>query len=61
MIHGADDALIPPEAGQEIAAHIPAAAYVELPGMGHIITPALAPTFAKVVTGFLGGVQSPRL
>lgn len=60
VIHGSDDKLIPPEAGQEIAASIPSAAYVELPGMGHIITPALAPIFAKVVTGFLGGLPDAR-
>lgn len=58
VIHGAEDALIPPEAGREIAANIPGADYVEIPGMGHIITPALAPHFAGIVTGFLDRVQS---
>lgn len=64
VIHGAEDALIPPQAGREIAANIPGAAYHEIPGMGHIITPALAPLFAEKVIGFLadhGGASSSQL
>ncbi|MCM2562091.1 alpha/beta hydrolase [Lutimaribacter sp. EGI FJ00015] len=53
VIHGADDALIPPEAGTEIAALIPGAELEIIPGMGHIITPALAPLLVGKVTDFI--------
>ncbi|WP_322864920.1 alpha/beta fold hydrolase [Aquicoccus sp. G2-2] len=53
VIHGVDDALIPVEFGAEIAAHIPGSTYHPLNGMGHIITPLLAPQIVALVTDFI--------
>jgi pimeloyl-ACP methyl ester carboxylesterase len=41
VVHGADDPLIPVEAGRDIAAHIAGAELVVIPGMGHDLPPAL--------------------
>ena len=53
VIHGTDDTLIPVEMGAEIAAHIPGSEYHALKGMGHIITPSLAPTIVSLVSDFI--------
>lgn len=53
VIHGADDALIPPALGAEIADHIPNSQFRRVPGMGHIITPSLAPHIVAMVTEFI--------
>lgn len=53
VIHGADDALIPPQAGEEIAALIPDARLHIVPGMGHIITPSLSPVLTGMLTEFI--------
>ncbi len=55
VIHGAEDALIPPDAGREIASLIPGAELAVVPGMGHTITPSLAPLIVQRVTTFLQG------
>ncbi len=53
VIHGAADALIPPEAGMEIASLIPNAELEIVEGMGHIITPVLAPVLVEKVDDFI--------
>ncbi|MCB1390155.1 MAG: alpha/beta fold hydrolase [Rhodobacteraceae bacterium] len=53
VIHGADDALLPLDLGEEIAAVIPGSVFHAVPGMGHIITPALAPIIVEMVAGFV--------
>ncbi|MEP2533655.1 alpha/beta hydrolase [Shimia sp.] len=53
VIHGVDDALIPLSMGAEIAALIPDCDYHAIDGMGHIITPALAPTIVDLVDDFI--------
>ena len=53
VIHGAQDALIPPEAGREIAALIPGAELEVISGMGHTITPLLAPLIVERVNAFI--------
>lgn len=53
VIHGVDDTLIPAEMGAEIAAHIPESEYVPIKGMGHIITPMLAPEIVSLVSDFI--------
>ena len=53
VIHGIDDTLIPVEMGAEIAEHIPGAEYQAIKGMGHIITPLLAPQIVSLVTDFI--------
>ena len=52
VIHGTDDALIPVELGAEIAAHIKGSEYHAISGMGHIITPSLAPIITGLVHSF---------
>ncbi|MGX9351355.1 alpha/beta fold hydrolase [Shimia sp. W99] len=53
VIHGVDDALIPVELGAEIASLIPECDYHAIDGMGHIITPALAPMIVEMVDDFI--------
>ena len=53
VIHGAVDTLIPPDAGREIASLIPDAKLEIIDGMGHVITPLLAPMIVEMVDGFL--------
>ncbi|WP_137699844.1 alpha/beta fold hydrolase [Marimonas lutisalis] len=53
VIHGVDDTLIPVELGAEIAAHIPGSEYHAIKGMGHIITPMLAPQVVSLVADFI--------
>ena len=53
VIHGVDDTLIPVEMGAEIAAHIPDSEYHPIKGMGHIITPLLAPQIVSLVSDFI--------
>ena len=53
VIHGRDDALIPWEAGHDIATRIPKAEWELIDGMGHIITPSLAPVIAARVSRFI--------
>lgn len=53
VIHGVDDTLIPVDLGAEIAATIPGSEYHAIDGMGHIITPLLAPKIVALVAGFI--------
>jgi len=53
VIHGADDTLIPPAEGRDIAALIPDAELRIVEGMGHIITPLLAPVIVDMVHDFI--------
>ncbi|MGR3635909.1 MAG: alpha/beta fold hydrolase [Shimia sp.] len=53
VIHGEDDALIPVELGAEIAATIQNCPFHRIAGMGHIITPKLAPQIVDIVDGFI--------
>lgn len=53
VIHGAIDTLIPPDAGREIAGLIPNAKLEIIEGMGHSITPLLAPVIVGMVDEFI--------
>ncbi|KAA0916804.1 alpha/beta fold hydrolase [Aquicoccus porphyridii] len=53
VIHGTDDTLIPVEMGAEIADHIPGSEFHPIKGMGHIITPLLAPQIVSLVGDFI--------
>lgn len=53
VIHGVDDTLIPVELGAEVAGHIPDSEYQAIKGMGHVITPLLAPLIVDMVTDFI--------
>lgn len=55
VIHGENDALLPLDHGQEIADAVPGSRFLPVAGMGHIITPALAPLIVDAVSGFVAG------
>jgi pimeloyl-ACP methyl ester carboxylesterase len=61
VIHGADDPLVPVEAGQDTAASIPGAELIVVPGMGHDVTVALTPILEKHVGDFVARVEETRL
>jgi len=50
VVHGADDPLVPPAAGQHLAAHIAGATLDLVPGMGHDLPLALLPRLADNIT-----------
>ena len=60
MIHGADDPLIPVAAGRDTAAVIPGAQLEIIPGMGHNIPDALAPTIVAIVTTFVSSLGASQ-
>jgi pimeloyl-ACP methyl ester carboxylesterase len=49
VIHGTDDPLVPPEGGEDTAAHIPGAELMLVPGMGHDFPASLIDTLVKAV------------
>lgn len=51
VIHGADDPVIPVEAGKDTARHIPGAALQIIPGMGHDLPSALIPILTDAIAG----------
>jgi len=53
VIHGAEDTLVPPEAGRDLANMIPGAQLEIIQGMGHTITPLLAPKIVAMVHEFI--------
>jgi pimeloyl-ACP methyl ester carboxylesterase len=52
VIHGVDDPLIPVAAGAHTAKCIPGARFEAIPGMGHNLPDALAPTIVGLVREF---------
>jgi pimeloyl-ACP methyl ester carboxylesterase len=60
VIHGADDPLVPVEAGQDTAASIPGAKLIIVPGMGHDVTVALTPVLLRHVGDFVVGAEAGR-
>jgi len=54
VMHGADDPLVPRQAGEDTAANVPGAKLVIVSGMGHNIPNALAPEIARYVIDFIG-------
>lgn len=53
VLHGADDPLVRPAAGEDIARRIPAARFKALPGWGHDLADAMSDTLAAEITAFL--------
>lgn len=53
VLHGANDPLIRPAAGEDIARRIPGARFKALPGWGHDLADALSETLAREITAFL--------
>ncbi len=54
VIHGADDPLVPVEAGKDTAANIPEASLEIIDGMGHNIPEELVPRFVDLIVGHAG-------
>jgi class 3 adenylate cyclase len=61
VIHRRGDAMVPFEAGRELAAGIPDARFLPLDGRNHAITPndAALPVMRNAIREFLGGGQQP--
>jgi pimeloyl-ACP methyl ester carboxylesterase len=53
VIHGDEDLIVPVENGRTLAARLPSAQYVELPGRGHNIPLEDPETFNRLVVEFL--------
>ncbi len=51
VIHGADDPLVPVEAGRDTARNVPGARLVIIDGMGHDLPDALLPRLAAEIAG----------
>jgi pimeloyl-ACP methyl ester carboxylesterase len=49
IIHGADDPLVPVEAGIDTAGHIPGAVLRMIPGMGHDLAERLIPILTEAI------------
>lgn len=49
VIHGADDPLVPVQAGEDTAKHVPGAKLQIIPGMGHDLAPGLVPILADAI------------
>jgi len=60
VLHGADDPIIPVEAGKDTAASITGAQLVIVPGMAHDFTNALVPVYLKHVGDFVAGVEAKK-
>ena len=50
VVHGEDDPLVPLEGARDVAANIPGAEFRLLPGMGHVLPPALVKDIADAIT-----------
>jgi 3-oxoadipate enol-lactonase len=53
VVHGSEDLIVPVENGRMLAARIPDATYVELPGRGHNLPLEEPATFAALVQDFV--------
>jgi pimeloyl-ACP methyl ester carboxylesterase len=60
VLHGADDPIIPVEAGKDTAASIPGSQLVIVPGMAHDFTDALVPVYLKHIGDFVAGVEARK-
>lgn len=54
LVTGAHDRTVPPEESRRIAAEVPGARYVEMPGLGHLAHEEAPAEFARIVEGFAG-------
>ena len=53
VVHGSDDRIVPVENGRRLAARLPAADYVELPGYGHDLAQEAPDELAALIDAFL--------
>jgi 3-oxoadipate enol-lactonase len=56
VLHGGEDVVVPPENGRMLAARLPNAEYLELPGAGHNIPLESPEEVARLVTAFFDRV-----
>jgi pimeloyl-ACP methyl ester carboxylesterase len=49
VLHGADDPLVPVEAGKDTAKHVPGSKLTIVPGMGHDLAPGLVPILVGAI------------
>ena len=57
VLHGADDPLVPVEAGRDTAAQIPGSKLTIIPGMGHDIPTDLIPTLVNAIAAHCEAVN----
>jgi pimeloyl-ACP methyl ester carboxylesterase len=60
VIHGADDPLVPLEAGKDTAACVIGSVLVIVPGMAHDFTAALVPVYLQYIGDFLARVERKK-
>jgi pimeloyl-ACP methyl ester carboxylesterase len=60
VLHGAEDPIIPVEAGKDTAASIPGCQLVIVPGMAHDFTNAILPVYLKHIGDFVAGVEAKK-
>jgi pimeloyl-ACP methyl ester carboxylesterase len=60
VIHGAEDVLVPPDRGRELAAGIPGARFVMLQGSGHMLTTDAEEQAAAAVLDHLAWSSAPQ-
>ncbi len=60
VLHGADDPIIPVEAGKDTAASIPGCQLVIVPGMAHDFTNAILPVYLRHIGDFVAGVEAKK-
>ena len=58
VLHGAEDPIIPVEAGKDTAASIPGCRLVIVPGMAHDFTKAILPVYLEHIGDFVAGVEA---
>jgi proline iminopeptidase len=61
VIHGADDPLVPVDAGRDTARHIAGAKLMVIDGMGHDLPPALLPVLVEAIAAHCHDSESPRV
>lgn len=59
VLQGADDPIVPVEAAKDIAARVPGAELILVPGLAHYISVQLVPNFADAITKAAGRATSP--
>ena len=60
VLHGAEDPIIPVEAGKDTAASIPGCQLVIVPGMAHDFTNAILPVYLQHIGDFAAGVEAKK-
>jgi 3-oxoadipate enol-lactonase len=58
VLHGTEDIVVPPENGRMLAARLPYAEYVELPGRGHNLSLEIPDVLAGLLSRFLSRVEA---